>query len=138
MTRTVKVKKRVPEARSHYPQGYNPDGNWAGFFVDEETAKKWAAKKKGRRYDYVPLPKIERTKPAAKKSSSGSFEDVLRAVKSASGRKPTKKRTTKRSVAQSEPQNIEWSASDIDDEAKMSEVAKKSQDEAIKKLKGKK
>jgi hypothetical protein len=120
--------------RSTWPQAFYPDGKWAGFMVSEEVAAAWCKQEKGRYYNWIALPKIERVKSSVKKP-------VRRIVK---GRKPTSmgipapKRGKSRSVAPTVPQTIEWDASDIEDEQKLSEVAEKSKQAAIKKLKGKK
>jgi hypothetical protein len=134
MSRTVKIKKKKAESRSLYPQGYYPNGEWAGFFYDEDTAKAWCKKEKGRRYDFVPLPKIERVKQEVKKVT----QKVVKGRGSAVGNK-TAIRDSRRTVKTTAPaKEVNWNASDIEDEAKMEKVAKKSRDEAIKKLKGKK
>ena len=116
--------------KSLYPQGYYPNGEWAGFFYDEEAVRAWCKLEKGRRFDYEPRPIIERAKQAVKrKVKKFSPVPATKGHKSA----PTTKR-----VVVTKAQKIEWDVDDIKDDAKMEEVAQKSQEAAIEKLTTKK
>lgn len=117
--------------RPDYPNGYYPNGEWAGFFAGEnpeQTVIEWCKKEKGRTFNWVPRPKPE---PRA------GVEDTKRRVKKFSPVPASKghrnAQTTKRAAGKKE-EDIEWDVEDIKDDEKLSKVAKKSQDAAIKKL----
>jgi hypothetical protein len=130
--------------RSEYPQGYYPNGEWAGFFAGEtkeqreEVVIAWCKKEEGRTFNWVPLPKPEPREVGVEEKKSRKVKKFVPAIvpsKNSGGRrKPSKAPST----APRKEENIEWDVDDIKDDTKMESVAKKSQDEAIKKLTAKK
>ena len=126
---------------SDYPQGFYPNGEWAGFFCGESPEDRekvvieWCKKEKGRTFNYVPRPKPEPRVGVVEKAKR-KVRQVAPVVPITAARKRASTKTS--GAKNAEPVSIEWSEEDIKDDAKMESVAKKSQDEAIAKLTKKK